>query len=364
MQVVIMASSNADFKANNNRLMSTKVNKANDAKLKANDNPSENIEVEEALSTAVVPSQVQGIMSSYYNNDGLATSLYVNGKRLTVFGSDVASFIIKRTEAVALDHVISAGPQDALEAEVKKNPNVLRPVVTIPFVIAGEELVLRGTLEQLARMLGDLTVVTERGFVVPGCAETLRGLRQELLPDTMEQAVVEAKQVAVHDAKENPAHLAKLNEALPNIITDDRYFFEILQLLPMAFGVLAKRWNELKTGDQVERYCFEVLREVIEESLSDRQQQVAGSSVNALLKEDKTPERIVKRVGGRIIGSILDTGFFYDDLGRAHAGVLRRSLAAGWGKATFSLLISNYYFSRQKSCDGLVSQAKSRCVIM
>jgi len=203
------------------------------------------------------------LMRRYLNDDICVTSSpYVNGKRLTIFGRDSAAHIYRQTVAIARDHVLTAGPLDALAAEVEKNRNVLLPTVNITIQIDGQSLRLSGTLEQLAIIVLDRTIKTDRDFEDKGCAETLRELRAELLPDTIPQALKQASfatsfEDKTTEEKRRSAELAILNQAFnlikankpgaheivrnyikstqPSVITDNKYFFKCASTYSYGF---------------------------------------------------------------------------------------------------------------------------------
>lgn len=199
----------------------------------------------------------------------------------------------KEAERIAREHVWTAGPLDQLTNEVKKNPNVLLPEIRITMTVSGINFTFEGNLQQLAIIFLDQTIISENPAIPitdEGQAERLMSLTQKLLSDKVslalalekarlaapleDEKVKEDKKAerlkvlnAAFDAikQNNPAAARQIimNHIIntkPTVITDNRYFLDLLQLVPEACNVLEKRGDkELEgglSGDQAGQYCF------------------------------------------------------------------------------------------------------------
>jgi len=338
------------------------------------------------------------LMKEYLNDDICVTSsLYVHGKRLTIFGRDSADHLYKQAVAIARNLVLTAAPLDDLKAEVMKNPRVLLPIINITTHVDGQSLTLQGTLEQLAMIVLDRTIRTVSGFEDKGSAETLRKLREELLPDTMPQALEQTsfatfiEEDEVEKARKS-VYLAKLNQAFdlikenkpgagdviknyikttqPAVIVNDGYFLNLLQLLCMAFEVLTDRGSELKDylyGAQAKRYYCEVIGAAIEAPLPRRSRQVLVSGLYRLLYRDQIAVRIVDHDDFIFLGrpgsaDQLGLNYFYDGTGC----IDDVSVVMNWNVRGGRIFQD--YFERLSQHSRLVSRSKirseSKCLIM
>jgi len=251
---------------------------------------------------------------------------------------DVALY--QQATAIVRDYVLMAAPLDQLEAEVKKNPNVLLPTINIE----GRE----GTLLQLAIIGLDQTIKSMNGIEDEGMAERLMKLHVKFLPETVPQALEKARLasfdefevketkrilkkarllISFEEDDEEAKQLAVLNTAFnivqnnkpladiivknyiksikPAVMTDNRYYLNLLQLLYRAFGLLATRGEELEGrwfGAQAHRFCLEIIGGAIEAELPPRQRQILMSGYCQLLYQNKKAGRLInldpeKRLG-------------------------------------------------------------------
>lgn len=269
---------------------------------------------------------------------------------------------------IAQDHVLTAGPLDALKAAVIKDPRVLLPTITITTKLVGETLTLRGTLEELAMILLDHTIASDQGM-----AEFLRELRKNLLPPLApQQARIAAPIEEKKDENLEATHKEVLNNIFnvikqnnfdqarnqmkayikslkPEVITDNKYFLNLLQLIPLAFNVLVNRVQELKNtwyGTQADQYCYTTAG-VIETALSFMLRKRLKRGIYYLLNQNASTDRAIDVSDDSFIGksgsnSELGVSVFFDDLGG-------RARAVGLSRGVFKL-ISAITSAQQNLC--------------
>lgn len=235
--------------------------------------------------------EIKGLVAQFLAYDvqiSLATSTHA------IFHNDEIK-TYQDAVAIARDHVLTAGPLDALETKVRANPSVLLPRVRITQQISGITHTFEGTLEQLAIINLDNTIKSEDPIYKDneGMAERLRILRAELLPKTMSLALVQAQLASpIEDEKEakirqdaqekvlndvfekikqgdsNSARTIMRNyitSTMPEVITNNRYFLNLLQVIPMAYNLYLK--DKQLDGDPADQYCFATIG-VIDAALS------------------------------------------------------------------------------------------------
>jgi len=163
-----------------------------------------------------------------------------------------------QAEVLAYDHVLTAGPLDKLEKEVRKNPNaVLQPIITT-MTLDGVVFTFDASPLQLAIMNLDQTIHSaedsEQKSADVGQAERLMDLIEKLIPGRMSEAQEQARSAApVEDEKTSKAKeeersnvlkaafnqikvnnfdtagkiiMAYIINTKPAVITDNRYFFK------------------------------------------------------------------------------------------------------------------------------------------
>lgn len=306
-------------------------------------------------------------MMGGYLNDDIQVSTYspANKHKLTIFGRDVADHVYQQTIAVALNFVLPACPLDELEAEIRKNPNVLLPTIEIDG--------MKGTLLELAIMRLDQTIKMKEG-VDEGMAERLMRLQTEFFPESKQEVLLRAQNASrPADEKEkksrDTANLSALTTAVdaikankpredviknfkeylkstkPAVMTDNKYNLNLLQLIPDAIEMLGNRIKDLDgwCSDKAFRFCLEVIA-TIEDELPDRQKQILMSGVYQLLNENKKADRV--RIASNssfrgVPGSdwLFAVNYFYDVYGDA-ARRARLVLRCGGARRGFSRLMS------------------------
>ncbi len=322
-----------------------------------------------AMECAKFPLELDGLVAGFLAYDvqiSPATSSH------TIFHNSEVK-IYQDAVAIARDDVLPAGPLDALEAKVRANRRVLLPRIRITQQISGVDHTFEGTLEQLAIINLDNTIKSNEGM-----AERLRTLRAELLPETMPLALVQARLASpIKDEKEakirQDAQKKVLNDVferikeddsnnartimgnyiastMPTVITNNRYFLNLLQFIPMAFKLLDRVHpnhksskipstkdgnlkNEQLYGYQEDQYCFVTIG-VIDAALSFASRRALtnkldsdnSSGLYGLLCEDKKLNRStdvsdkVFAENGGIPRSTQELGvdYFYNNTGQPY----------------------------------------------
>ncbi|HSW71698.1 MAG TPA: hypothetical protein VLH77_06995 [Gammaproteobacteria bacterium] len=285
----------------------------------------------------------------------------------------------KQSEAIARDHILTAGPLDGLEKEARKNPNALLRPIRTTMTLDGIDFTFEGSPLQLAIMLLDQTVQSAEDSTGPkttdeGQAEKLMDLIQELMPERMREAQEQARSAAPEeDEKASEAKESKiLKDAFdkikandpdaaskiirdhiintkPAVITDNQYFLNLLKLIPTAFNLLLSRACELKGGlygDQADQYCFKIIG-TIDRVFPFKLRKILRTGLYSLLYQgghiDRTADvRDALYLSG--VGWELAVNLFFTGASGA-AGWPAWELAGGnvkWSAVVFKTFVSNY----------------------
>ncbi|MHB1946698.1 MAG: hypothetical protein ACYCQI_01115 [Gammaproteobacteria bacterium] len=208
------------------------------------------------------------ILSDYFgdlNNIQLtsSTNFEPSNNRYTLFGKSIQSYcdeVYQKAIAIAINYVCTGAPLDLLEAEIRKDPRVLLPILEIDG--------MKGTLEQLAIIGLDYTLNKFSGAQEEGLFERLKNLRKELLLGTIPEALQQYQQASpladkkeknlieniantVFDMIKAKKSLKEVDEYLgknlvkPKVITDNRYNLFLLKLLKKVIKVFQIRLVEI-----------------------------------------------------------------------------------------------------------------------
>jgi len=282
---------------------------------------------------------------SFYDQNIVNRGLiYVPGQRnllpsLGIFKmneSSVAEYV--PAEVIAYDHVLPAGPLAGLEKEVRKNPDAVLQLTRTTMTLDGVIFTFDLSPLQLAMALLDQTIQAVEDSTVPmtdqGQAEKLMDLIAKLMPERMSEAREQARSAApIEDEKTSKAKeeersnvlnaafnqikinnfdiagkiiMAYIINTKPAVITDNRYFLNLLKLIPMAFNLLLTRAKELKNGlygDQADQFCFRIIG-TIERVLPPKLRKVLGTGLYYLLYQGRNIDRTM---------DVLDTSYLTGD---------------------------------------------------
>ena len=270
-----------------------------------------------------------------------------------------------------------AGPLDQIEGYIRK-------------AHARKEPHLQATLMQAITfaVIGlDQTTRDEKGTELDkGMAEGLLELHAELFPKDQPKALEQAKRAApLEDEKakkaREEANLAAVDQLFtafvqndkdalpaaietfkefvksskPKVITDNRYYLNLMHLVFAAFDVLARRGGQLPRiegetygqwyGKLADRFCFEIIGAAIESDMPHRVKQILRSGVYYLLSGDKKAVRHLDISGALFRGDgtdyLLGVNSYFDD-SEAAGAVGHGRWAVGRAKAFSKLITSNY----------------------
>lgn len=257
-----------------------------------------------------------------------------------------------QAEAIAYDHVLPAGPLAGLEKEVRKNPNTALQLTRTTMTLDGVVFTFDASPFQLAIMLLDETIQAAEDSTVPmtdqGQAEKLMDLIKELMPDRISEAREQARSAApVEDEKTSQAKekersnvlnaafnqikvnnfdiagkiiMAYIINTKPAVITDNRYFLNLVKLIPMAFNLLLTRARELKEGMygvQADQYCFRIIG-TVERVLPPKLRKILSQGLYYILYGGRhVPRAMDVRDALFFSGARAGVSFnrFYDDIG-------------------------------------------------
>ena len=255
-----------------------------------------------------------------------------------------------------------AGPLEQMEAYIRK-------------AHARREPYLPATLMQATKraIIGlDQTIRDDKGVEIDkGMAERLLELHAELLPDTFEEALAQARLAAPLEdksAKEerektNVAAVAAVFDAIkrndentteaiknfmtlvrtskPAVMTDNRYHLNLLHFVFAAFDVLVRRGGELADGhygELADRFCFEIIG-AVQTELPARVRQLLRCGLYYILNKIRIAERSLDIDGSAYLFPTvagLGVDSYYGGWGFAEGGA-----PSGWG--CLRLITSNYY---------------------
>lgn len=220
----------------------------------------------------------------------------------------------KQAVIIARDYIWTAGPLDKLETEIRKNPNVLLPQIRITMQLSEIDFTFEGTLLQLAKIFLDETITSEDpniSMTDVGQVKMIMDLTHELLPSSTPLALKKAR-LATPNADEKAKQIERLKilreffdeikknnfetarqiiknyliKIKPAVITNNRFFLDLLKLLAEGFNVLIKNYEELKGGYggyQADQYCF--IMGMIERVLPHKLRKILRMGLLSILME-------------------------------------------------------------------------------
>jgi len=152
-----------------------------------------------------------------------------------------------------------------------------------------------------------------------------------------------------------PAAIRIFNEFVrrtkPKVITDRRYYLNLMHLVFVAFEVLRIRGGELPRiegesygqwfGKLADRWCFAIVAAAIQSDLPHRQKQILSSGVHYLFNNNKKAARVLDVSGALFSGAGTDYLFgvnsYYYDIG----GYASRRTDRAWRRAPCAASFQN-----------------------
>lgn len=299
----------------------------------------------------------------------------------------------KQAETIARNHILTAGPLDALEKEARQNPIALLRPIRITMALDGIEFTFEGSPLQLATMLLDQTITQAEDSTVPmideGQAERLMSVIEDCLRDRIPEAQVQARVAAPEEDEEkskvekdkelevfgNAFNAIKANNfdaarniiwnyiisTKPAVITDNQYFLKLFRLIPRALNFLVAQFNKAKDGEwdwnKAAQFCIRTIG-TIERVLPHKLRKVLRTELYYMLYQGRNLNRSLDSSDASYLavgGLELAVSCFFDDL---RVAALRWRAGSGWH---FSSLYQQLH-QRSKSYAAIEHSSEERCL--
>lgn len=293
----------------------------------------------------------------------------------------------QQAKKIALNHILTAGPLDALEEEAKQNPNALLRPIRLTMTLDGIDFIFEGSPLQLAIMLLDQTVTQAKNSTVlmtdEGQAERLMRVIEdcECMRGRIPEAQEQARAAAPFDDKEtSKAEEEKESEVFKNaftaikannleaarniiwnyiisikpvVITDRQYFLKLFRLIPRALNFLVAQYEKSKkekkdewNWSQAAQFCIKAIG-TIERLLPHKLRKVLISGLYEMLYRGRNINRSldVSDASYLSVGALeLAVNCFLDDAGhgRRVCWQVFSPPWVAWAVHVFSAYISNY----------------------